>query len=170
MAQRPIVIQALKASTVPGQAGAELAKEFATQAFPESQSKRQWFNMYPIGKASTAGSTATELFIDGIQGFRFVLANKSTCTLKFLLSYTSDVAANNTSMEITVSAANLGASVELRGVPLIVKYAGASTVALTVGTDQPTQALTFTVAGVAGDTNGRWNLRCTGISEVTDLG
>lgn len=170
MAQRPIVIQSLKASATPSVAGAELAKEFATQAFPESRDKRQWFNMYTPNKAVTAGATATELFIDGMPNFRFVMANKSTVALKLLASYTSDVAANNTGFELFVVGANLGGSVELRGAAVINKLASASTATITVGVDQATQALTFTAAGVAGDTNGRWNLRCIGISEVTDLG
>lgn len=168
MSSRPQYAIVDKSSTVPGVAGAALAKEFATQAFPESNNKRQVFNMKPL--APTAGATPQEAFIDGIQGFRFVLADRSTCILKILASYNNNVSANNTGFELTVAATNIGGTIALAGTQLVVKYPGASTASLVVTTDNATQALVFTVTGVAGDSNGQWDIRCIGISEVTDLG
>lgn len=169
MAIRPIFSTTDKASTNPITVGNALSADLCTQAFPESSNKRNWHYFRPVVQFTT-GATPAEAFIDGVQNFRFRVADRSTAMLKLLASYNSAVAGSNTAFELTVAVQNINGVVALVGTPLVVKYPAASTANVNVGIDAPTQALTFTCVGNAGDTNGSWEVRTTSICEVTDLG
>lgn len=170
MAVRPQFSHGDKGSLAPGVAGAAMAAEFCTQAFPESSNKRQWFNMAPVAGV-TQGATATEVFIDGVQGFRFRVPNSGVSLLKFqAVYYPANAPANATAFEYAFAVTNVNGVITVAANGVFNKMPTASTVALSVTTDNPTQSLVVTAAGVAGDVNGRWDIRCTGISEVTDIG
>ena len=168
MATRPRFSKADLASNVPTISGNAMTAELVTQAFPESQQKRKFFDFYPANKAATAGATATELFIDGVQNFRFGLAERSTCVIKALVAYNCSVTASNVAFEVTAAYQNVGGTITQVGAPTITKI-GASTAAFAIGIDAANQALTFTGTGVAGDANGRWVMGIFAVSEVTDL-
>lgn len=170
MATRPVFNVTDKASTVPGVAGASLAAEYATQAYPESYNKRDVIYFGTANFAATAGATPAELFIDGVQGFRFRLAERSTVTLKLLGTYNCNTAANNAGFEITLTATNVGGVITILANSVNTKFPTAATAAINVTSDNPTQSLVFTFVGNAGDVNGRIGLRCVGLCEVTDLG
>lgn len=170
MPNRPIFSKTDIASANTVTSGNALSAELATQAFPESQQKRKFFDFFTLGKAATSGATATELFIDGVQNFRLRIADRSTCIIKALATYNSAVSANDTGFELTVVARNSGGTLTILGTQLAVKYPGASTASIVATVDNPTQALVFTATGVAGDTNGRWAMSIIGMNEVTDIG
>lgn len=168
MATRPLFTIADKSSTVSGVAGAALAAELCTQAFPESSNKRQWFTFEPVAP-TTAGATPVELFIDGIQGFRFRIAERSTCVIRGMAVYNNSVAASNVAFDVMVAVQNVGGTLTFLAAATVTKL-GTSAATFTVNIDTPSQSLTFTATGVAGDTQGVWEFRTTGICEVTDLG
>jgi len=170
MATRPVFATVDKSSTVPGVAGTALAAELACQAFPESYHKRNRFFLMPVGNAKTVGNTPVELFIDGIQNFRFRIADRSCAVLKILGAYNNDVAGSNTMFEMTIPVQNIGGTLGIISGVVNTKFPAASTCTLVVAVDNPSQALTFTFTGNAGDTNGRVELQIIGVSEVTDLG
>lgn len=170
MATRPTYNITDKASTVSGVAGAALRAEFATQAFPESSNKRRTFVMQPANQAATSGATATELFINGIQGFRFQLAERSTVMLKLQGAYNCSVAGSNCGFEINLAATNVGGTITILANSTNVKFPNAAVAAIAITADNPTQSLVFTFTGVAGDANGRIILRCIDMTEITDLG
>ncbi|MGL5719639.1 MAG: hypothetical protein ACRCYP_02425, partial [Alphaproteobacteria bacterium] len=132
MATRPIYSIADKSSTVAGVAGAALAAEFATQAYPESSNKRQWFTMRPANMAATAGATATELFIDGQQGFRLRLAERSTLSIKLMGSYNCSVAGSNAGFELTLAATNVGGVITILANSVNTKFPTAAVAAIAV--------------------------------------
>jgi hypothetical protein len=170
MAVRPQFSHGDKGSLVPGVAGAASAAEFCTQAFPESSNKRQWFNMAPL-LGPTQGATPTEVFIDGVQGFRFRVPNSGVSILKIQATYfPPNAPANATAFEYAFAATNVNGVITVLANGVFNKMPTASTAALAVTADSPTQSLVVTATGVAGDVNGRWDIRCTGISEVTDIG
>lgn len=170
MATRPVFSITDKASTTPGVAGAALAAEYATQAYPESSNKRFRFTMRPANNAATTGATAAELFIDGVQGFRFRLAERSTCMMRLIGSYNCSVAGSNVGFEIALAATNVGGVITILANSSNIKYPNAAVAAIAVTSDNPTQSLVFTFTGVAGDANGQVELRCVELSEITDLG
>lgn len=166
MAIRPQYSVTDKSSTVLGVAGAALAAELATQAYPESGNKRQWFNLRTVVPAQ--GATPAEAFIDGIQGFRFRLAADSVCIIKVLATIISTTSSNNAGFEMTFVAQNVGGVLAIQGTPLTVKYPAAtvSNVAFTV--DNLTQSLVCSTVGSAG--THQWDIRIAAVSEVTDIG
>lgn len=167
MANRQLVNLGDKTSTNPVVSGAALTAEMANQAYPESSNKRFTFNMGVANNGVTSGATATELFIDGTPNFRFRPADQSTVYVKALGCYTSSVGANDTVFEVTMGITNRGGTVTLLANSTNVKMPTASTATLV-----PTIAggnLVMTATGVAGDANGRWDVRLI-VNEVTDLG
>lgn len=168
MATRPLFSIADKASIVTGVAGAALAAELCTQAFPESSNKRQWLTFRPVAPP-VAGSAVIELFIDGVQGFRYRVAERSTCIIRGVAVYNNLVAANNVAFEVLVAVQNVAGTLTFLSAATITKI-GASLAAFGVSIDAPSQSLTFLANGITGDTQGQWEFRTTGISEVTDLG
>jgi hypothetical protein len=170
MAIRPIYNTTDKASTVPTVAGNALTAELATQAYPESSNKRNWLTFRPANLGTTTGATPTELFIDGIPSFRFRVAERSTCVLTLLGAYNNNVTATNTAFNITVAATNVGGTVTILANSTNVKFPNASTASIAVSVDAANQSLVFTATGVAGDSLGQWELRTTGIAEITDIG
>lgn len=169
MATRPRFNKADLASNVPTVQGNALTAELITQAFPESQQKRKFFDFYPLNRAATSGATPVELFIDGVQNFRFGIAERSTCMFKALVTYNCSVAGSNVAFEVTGAYTNIGGVVSAVAAATVTKI-GASTATFAVGIDAPTQSLTFTGTGVAGDANGRWTMGIYSVTEVTDLG
>lgn len=170
MATRPTFNITDKASTTPAIAGAALAAEFATQAYPESSTKRRSFTMRPANNAATSGATPAELFIDGVQGFRFRLAERSTVMLTLQGVYNNNVAGSNCGFLINLAATNVGGTITILANSTNVKFPNAAVAAIAITADNPTQSLVFTFTGVAGDANGQIELRCTDMTEITDLG
>ncbi|UTQ79826.1 hypothetical protein [Plectonema phage JingP1] len=170
MPTRPIFSKADIASSNPVTSGNALSAELATQAFPESQQKRKFFDLFPLNKGFTTGATPTELFIDGVQNFRFRVAERSVVTIKAIGVYCPNVDGSMTGFELTVVARNVAGFPLILGTQLQVKYPGASTASIVASVDNATQSLVFTATGIAGDGNGRWAMSIIGVSEVTDIG
>lgn len=169
MATRPRFNKSDIASNVPTTRGNALTAELITQAFPESQQKRKFFDLYPLNKGAIANGAATELFIDGVQNYRFGIAERSTCMFKALVTYNNNVAGSNVAFEVTGAYQNVGGVVTAIAAPTVTKI-GASTATFAVTIDAANQALIFTGTGVAGDANGRWAMGIFAVTEVTDLG
>ena len=169
MALRQPVNLTDKASLNPITSGAALTAELSNVAYPESSNKRWLFNLLPINRNATAGTTATELFIGGVANFRMRPADQSVMLIRVLGVYTCSVAASDSGFEIVMAVANRGGTVTFLGTATNVKFpvAGAGTPTLT-----PTIVagnIVITAAGAAGDANGRWQATMQ-VSEVTDLG
>lgn len=167
MAIRPQFNLTDKASTNPAISGPALSAELATQAFPESSHKRQSFHLTTANAAATAGAVATELFIDGLQNFRFRIADQSTALVKIWGVYTSSVGSSDTAFELTAAVTNRAGVVTLLANSTNVKFPTAAVPTLVLTTATPNLILTAT--GVAGDANGRWDARME-VVEVTDVG
>lgn len=166
MAKRPNYIVGDKASPLSTVRGNTLSAEFCTQAFPESYNKRQFFRGATL--APTQDNAFNELFIDGVENFRFRVPEVGVSIVKLLAAYYSGT--SRTAFEITVPMQNLGGTVTFLGVPLIVKYGTAGVnINIQVAADQ-LSCLQLMAQGVTGDTNGRWDFQCDGVSEITDIG
>lgn len=167
MAKRPNYIVGDKASPLSTVRGNTLSAEFCTQAFPESYNKRQFFRGATL--APTQDNAFNELFIDGVENFRFRVPEVGVSVIKLLAAYHS--AGATTAFEITIAMQNLSGTVTFLGTPLIVKYPSASTVNINVqvAADQ-LSCLQLMAQGIAGNTNGRWDFQCDGVSEITDIG
>lgn len=165
MAVRPIVSTADLMSSNPATVAAALTAQLVTQAFPESQHKRDEYFLTTV--TPTAGATAQEAFINGFSGFRFRVANKSTLFVKAFAVYSCDTNANQIVVEITAGVTNIAGTAAILANATNVKMpsAGSASCVLTV----TGQDLVFTCTGVTGDTNGRWSIRLL-VNEVTDLG
>ena len=167
MALRQPVNLTDKASLNPITSGAALTGELANVAYPESSNKRWLFNLFPINRNSTAGATATELFIGGMANFRMRPADQSTMFVRVLGAYNSSVGANDTVFELSLGVTNRGGTVIILANSVSTKMPTAST-ALLVATIVAGN-IVLTATGVAGDANGRWQATMQ-VSEVTDLG
>ena len=165
MAVRPTYATVDLMSPVAATAGAALSNQLASQAFPESQNKRSEYYLTTL--TPTAGATAQEAFIRGINLFRFRTVQKSTVFVKARAVYTCDTNNNQFIVEITAGVTNLAGTAAILANSTNVKMptAATGTCVLTVsGAD-----LIFTCTGTAGDTNGRWNIHLY-VEEVTDIG
>ena len=167
MALRQPVNLTDKASLNPITSGAALTSELSNVAYPESSNKRFTFNLYPINRNATIGTTATELFIGGMANFRFRAADQSTCFIKVYGVYNSSVGGNDTVFEVTLGMTNRGGVVIILPNSTNVKMPAASTAAVAATISAGNLVLTAT--GVAGDVNGRWEATLI-VAEVTDLG
>lgn len=170
MPTRPIFSKADIASSNPVTSGNALSAELATQAFPESQQKRKFFDLFPLGKAATTGATPLELLIDGVQNYRIRVADQSTLIIKALAVYNTAAGSGDSAFELTVAVRNRAGTLTILGTQLQVKYPGGSSASVVASVDNPTQSLIFTASGVAGETNARWAMSIIGMSEVTDIG
>ena len=167
MALRQPVNLTDKASLNPITSGAALTAELSNVAYPESSNKRWTFNLFPINRGATTGATATELFIGGLANFRLRPADQSTMFIKAFGVYTSAVGANDSVIEVTMGVTNRGGTVIILANSTTTKMPTVSTVGIVptiVGGN-----IVFTATGVAGDTNGRFELTVM-VAEVTDLG
>lgn len=171
MATRRLYNQADLASNVAATMGNALTANLANSFAPESQNKVNTLSLRPTGGAFTSGSTATELFIDGIANYRLGTFDRMTMAVKALVTYNASVAGSNASFDVTATVQNVAGALTLIGTPVVTK-AGTSAAGFSVGVDNnaAVQALTFTGAGVAGDTNGSWDMQIYSIVVSTDLG
>jgi hypothetical protein len=167
MANRPVFNLVDKASTNVAISGPALSAELATQAFPESGNKRQSFHLFVAANGVTSGATPQELFIDGIQNFRFRIADQSTALIKVWGAYTSSVGGSDTVFELTAGVTNRAGVVALLANSTNVKMPNASTATLVLTVATPNVIITAT--GIAGDANGRWDARLE-VVEITDIG
>lgn len=165
MAVRPNYNLADKASTVAATAGAALTAELCSQAFPDSNGKRDLFLLKPI--SATTGATPLEAFIDGRDQFRFRVANQSTLIVNAFCVYSCGTNNNDFVVQIVAGVQNRAGTAVLLANSTNVKMptAATGTCVLTVSGEN----LIFTCTGTAGDTNGRWSIRMI-VEEVTDLG
>ncbi len=165
MAVRPIFKTVDLSSGVAATVGEALTAQLSSQAFPENQHKRSDYYLSTL--TPTAGATAQEAFINGINLFRFRVAQKSTVFVKARCAYTCDTNANQFIAEITAGVTNAAGTAAILANATNVKMptAATGTCVLTVSG----QDLIFTCTGTAGDTNGRWTIHLQ-VEEVTDIG
>jgi hypothetical protein len=69
--------------------------------------------------------------------------------------------------QVVVAVQNIDGVLTILGTPILTKF-GAGAAAFAVTTDAPTESLVFTGTGVAGDTNGRWEMFIDALVEVTE--
>jgi hypothetical protein len=154
-----------KASPIASVRGVALTAEAASLAFPGAVSRRSKYTLRPL--AATAGATPAEAFIEGIDSFRFRVANTSTVAINATVSYVSSVVANNCVIRISAGATNNAGLAVLLANSTNVKMPTAAVPACVLSVAG--ENLVFTCTGVAGDTNGRWIIELD-VTEVTDLG
>lgn len=160
MALRPTLNTSLLANASTAISGPELSRQFASQAFPECQQKRQWMDL------RTTAPGQTELFIDGQALYRFQPASDSSFILQGTIVYFTGVAANNVAFQVVVAGRCINNVVTLNAAATVTKLgASAAAFAVAVAGNQ----LTFTGTPVGGDTNQRWAGRMW-ITEITDIG
>lgn len=173
MARRAIVTLADISSPVAAVAGEALTGSLSNAFFPESNSKIDRLYFKPV--SPTTGATVTEAFIDGVSAYRFGLPDASTVMMKGVASYNCSVAANNTAFDFIVGVTLVNGVATVLASPIVTKIPSASAAALTfsaltVNAAKNIYALVFNVAGVAGDTNGQWEINIASIACSTDLG
>jgi hypothetical protein len=101
-----------------------------------------------------------------LAGFRFRLAQSSIVRISGSAVYISS--ATRESFTINATYTNLNGTLAAVGTPSIAKT-GATTAAFAITTDNPTESLVFTGTGVAGDTQGWWQLDIE-VNERTEIG
>lgn len=162
--RRPIFTTSDKSAATPAVRGAAMAAELSTAAWPESMDKRREFLARNIVPSS--GATPVELTCDGLAGFRFRLAQSSIVRIVGSAVYISS--ATRESFTINATYLNLNGTLSAIVTPSIVRT-GATTAAFAITTDNPTESLVFTGTGVAGDTQGWWQLDID-VNERTEIG
>lgn len=162
MAMRPpIFTKGDLSSSNPAVVGAARAAEDATMSLNSSKHKRQSERL----TARSTGATPVELTNLGIPAYRFRTVQSSTSIVSGVGAYHSGTVRN--AWQFTAAVTNIDGVLALLGTPLITKY-GAGAAALTIAVDNASESLTFSGTGVAGDTNGRWEVMLNEIVEVTE--
>lgn len=141
--------------------GRALSAEQATMGLNPSKHKRETVRL----TASSAGATPAELTVLGQPAFRLRTIQSSTMMLTGAAVYHSGTTRNT--WQVAAAVQNIDGVLTLVGAPTLTKF-GAGLAALAITVDNPTESLVFTGTGVAGDTNGRWELFIDALVEVTE--
>lgn len=141
--------------------GRALSAQQATMGLNSSKHKRETVRM----TASSAGAAPVELTVLGQPAFRLRTIQSSTMMLTGVAVYHSGTTRNT--WQIAAAVQNIDGVLTLVGAPVLTKF-GAGAAALAITLDQPTESLVFTGTGVAGDTNGRWEMFIDALVEVTE--
>jgi hypothetical protein len=151
-----------KASTDPVVSGLALTQEMANQA---PHNRRRTFHLRPV--LPTTGATVAEAFIDGTPNFRLRFLSPSTAAVDLVCTYTSSVPANNCVIRASFGVSTSGVASATLANGTVVKMPTAAVPGINFTASG--QDIQITVAGAAGDTNGRWNILAS-LVEVTDIG
>lgn len=163
MAQIPLTNMALLSVDKPT-AGLQMTEQFASMAHPLASQCRDKF----ILRSRTSNVPALqELFIDGLQNYRFKGINDSTVALRGQIAYNSNVTANCAVFDVLVPVRVTAGVAILIGAPTITKL-GASAATLTATVNTPPGCVAFNATGVAGDTLANW-IGSINIVESTDF-
>ena len=157
----PIFTKGDISSADPQVRGRALAAEQATMGLNPSKHKRETIRL----TGSSTGATPAELTVLGQPAFRLRTIQSSTMMLMGAAVYHSGTTRN--AFHVVAAVQNIDGVLTLVGTPAITKF-GAGLAALAITVDNPTESLVFTGTGVAGDTNGRWELYIDALAEVTE--
>lgn len=163
MAQIPLTNMSLL-SADKATAGTQMTEQFASMAHPLASQCREEF----VLRSRTHNTpTLQELFIDGLQNYRFKGINDSTVALRGQVAYNSNVTANCAVFDVALAVRVTNNVATLIGTPTITKF-GASVATLIVAVNATPACVVFNAAGVAGDTVANW-IGSINITESTDF-